>query len=268
VAAALRALGVESQAVPASALPDLRGAILIFIKTSRLADLMRARRAGNLLVLDVHDTPCFKRRLKNARLFHGMLFRNRRQLADFGSGRRQDVVIHHQWDPRYQRHAAGETELKPVYLGIRRSLGLWEKIPGVTFLGEGAFGEGAAGAAGAEEVFARAREFNAHLSLRETHRELLYKPGSKVVTAAACGAALLTTPDESAREMLGPDYPYYTDATLPSVLAGLENLRRTLGGPLWRQALSLLAEVRERTTLERIAQDYLDYGRRLEEIAG
>jgi hypothetical protein len=216
-------------------------------------------------VLDVHDTPCFKRRLKNARLFHGMLFRNRRQLADFGSGRRQDVVIHHQWDPRYQRHAAGESELKPVYLGIRRSLELWEKIPGVTFLGEGAFGEDAAETA---EVFARAREFNAHLSLRETHREQLYKPGSKVATAAACGAVLLTTPDESAREMLGPDYPYHTDATLPSVLDGLERLRRTLGGPEWRQALSLLAAVRERTTIERIAQEYLEYGERLEESAG
>ena len=73
---------------------------------------------------------------------------------------------------------------------------------------------------------------------------------------------LITTPDEISVELLGPDYPYYTDVDDASIARAIEKARETLGGPVWRQGLQTMAEVRERTKMERIALDYVDYFRR------
>jgi hypothetical protein len=254
IAAALRAQGVDGRAIVPAELGAVERAIIVCIKTSRLPHLLAARRRGNLLVLDVQDTVCFKRRLKNRWLFAGMIFKNRRQLADFGSARRTDAVLYHQWDPRYTPHRAGERQLAVGYLGLRRSLRQFGRLPGVECVDD--------------DYFTQAQRFNCHLSLRESERDRLYKPGTKVSTAAACHAALITTRDESAREMLGEDYPYYTAADPASVADALARARATLGGALWRDALERLGEVRERTRIERIARDYVDYFARLETAAG
>jgi hypothetical protein len=202
-------------------------------------------------VLDVQDTLCFKRRIKNRLFYDALIFKNRRQLADYGDRGRVGVVIHHQWDPRYERHRVGESELKPAYLGLERSLPeLWQRIPGMAFVDR--------------DYFARATEFNCHLSIRTSRRDLLYKPGTKVSTAAACGAVLVTTADESAVEMLGADYPFYTAPDRSSVEASIERARRELGGPLWQAALGRLEAVRERTAIGAIAEQYLELFRQLD----
>src|SRR5512135_2415456 len=75
---------LESYAVSPQRIRDFRDAVMIFIKTSKLHHLWRAHRQGNRLVLDVHDTVVYERSLKNAWFFDGFIFKNRRQLADFG----------------------------------------------------------------------------------------------------------------------------------------------------------------------------------------
>lgn len=253
IAAALEAQGVAARSVAADELRGIRDAIAVFIKTSRLGDLWAARRRGNLTVLDVHDTLCFKRRLKNRWLYDGLIFKNRRQLEDYGDRRRWAEVIYHQADERYGPHRAGEEELRVCYLGEPRSLRLWGRLPGVECVSM-------------PDWFRLAPSFNCHLSVREPRREFLYKPGAKVSTAAICRAVLVTTRDESAVEMLGPDYPYYTaSAERQAIEAALQRARSTIGGPEWRAARARLDQVLERTRLGRILDDYVGFFRRLEE---
>jgi hypothetical protein len=246
----LRARGLAARSLFATELRGVRGAALVFVKRANLLDLLRSRAAGNRLVIDVHDTVVFRRGVRWGRLYHGMIFRNRRALADFGRGRPGDVVIPHHWDERYVPHEAPLDRLRLGFLGDPRSAPFPEApLPGV----ELAF----------EDWFARARGFNAHLSIRQPGREHLYKPNLKVATAAACRAVLITTPDESALEHLGPDYPFYTEADRASVVAAIARAERLLGGPEWQRALSLLERVRERTTLARITELYLELFERL-----
>ncbi len=245
----LRRRGFASRVVYAWQLAAVRDAILVFIKTSRLPDLVGARRRGNLLVLDVQDTLCFKRHIKNRRLFHGMIFKNRRQFEDFARGNVQARVIYHQWDRRYRPHRAGEDDLRVAYLGLPRSLTLWGKIPGVCYF--------------EDDWFRRALGFNCHLSLRDGRRELAYKPNSKISTAAACGAVLITTADETALELLGADYPYYTEADPASVQRAIAKARHTLGGREWRTALARLETVRRATSMHRVADAYVSFLARL-----
>ncbi len=243
---ALRLVGVDASSASVHELAGVRDSIIVFIKTSKLPDLVAAKRRGNLLVLDVQDTVCFKRHIKNRWLYDGLIFKNRRQLRDFGGARQLGAVIYHQWDPRYRRHSAGESILSPAYLGLERSLrSLWGRLPSTPCIDH--------------DYFAQAPKFNCHISIRETRREFLYKPGTKVSTAAACGAGLITTRDESALEMLGPDYPFYTEPDLASVTAAIERAREALGGPAWRAALARLEAVRDATRIENIASILAGY---------
>jgi hypothetical protein len=241
----LRARGVDARAVYPADLAGVRGAILVFIKTSKIHHLVAARMRGNRTVLDVQDTVVFKGRIKNRALFDGLIFKNRRQLADFGRPGRPDRVIYHQWDQRYRPHEAGDRELRVGYFGERRSFPYWEELPGVSFF--------------SDDLFGNALGFNAHLSLREPGRDFLYKPNCKVSTAAVCGVNLVTTRDESAVELLGEDYPFYAEPTREGLLAALDHARTAFGGSEWRRGLERMREIKERTRMERILDEYLDF---------
>jgi hypothetical protein len=247
VAAFLRARGLDALSIPVAELPRHPRSIAVFIKTSRVDHLVRARMAGTTCVLDLQDTPCFKRRIKNARLFHGCIFRTERQRRDFTRAFHRSAYIPQHWDLRYAPHEAGESELRAGFMGDPRSLP-FEDLPGVEIALE------------EDEWFALGRRVNCHVSARRPGREWAYKPNTKVSTAAACGAALVTTRDDCALEMLGDDYPYFTrDASRDAMLEALDHARRTIGGEPWRVALSKLARVKELTRPERITQLYVDY---------
>ena len=242
IAAGLAERGWNARPLYGREVGRVRGAILVFIKTSRLDHLLFAKARGNRLVLDVHDTIVFKRRLKNRWLFDALIVKNRRQLADLARSGRPDRLIYHQWDPRYAPHRAPADRMVLGYLGDRRSLDLWDQLPDVECVSEG--------------FFPAAKRFNCHLSLRRPGREFLYKPNCKISTAAACDANILTTRDVSAVEMLGEDYPYYTEPDRASVLAAIARLRASFGSPEWRRGLERLREIRELTRIERVLEEY------------
>lgn len=246
VAELLRERGHDAHSVGVARLPDFRDGIAVFIKTSRLDHLVRARMRGMLCVLDVHDTPCFKRRLKNGRLFHGVIFRNRRQHADHGLRSRHDDVIWHHLDDRYRPHEVPRGEFRPGYVGERRSIP-WDDVPGLAFIQD------------ESEWFTAARRLSCQISVRRPGREWLYKPGAKVSTAAACRALLVSTADESAIEMLGTDYPYFTEPERSSLIATLDKARAELGGPNCERAMASLERVRLATDPARIMDLYERY---------
>ena len=241
----LRARGLEARAVYPGELAGLRDSILVFIKTSKIHDLAGARRRGNRTVLDVQDTVVFKRRIKNRWLFDGLIFKNRRQLADFGSPKHLSRVIYHQWDPRYAPNRVADGAFHAGYFGDERSFPLWNRVPGVDFH--------------SRDYFTQALGYNCHLSFRPAGRDFLYKPNCKVSTAAACEANLVTTADESTLEFLGEDYPFYIDPREDAITPGLDRARDGFGGGEWREGLERMREVREKTRLDRILDDYVRF---------
>lgn len=241
----LRARGLDARAIYPGELGAIRDAVLVFIKTSKVHHLLGARRRGNRTVLDVQDTVVFKRSVKNRWLFDGLLFKNRRQLADFASPKQLSRVIYHQWDPRYAPNRVADGAFHSGYFGDERSFPLWNRLPGTDFH--------------ATDFFRLALDYNCHLSYRPPGRDFLYKPNCKVSSAAACAANLVTTADESTLEFLGPDYPFYIEPTEEAIAPGVERARALFGGPEWREGLARMREVREKTRLERVLDDYLSF---------
>ncbi len=245
IAEGLAARGWNARSIPVAELAGVRGGILIFIKTSRLDHLLRARARGNRLVLDVQDTVVFKRRIKNRWLFDSLIFKSRRQLADFGRPDhpdRHDRVIYHQWDPRYVVNQAPRDRMTLGYLGLARSLTHWGQLPEVEYC------DG--------DYFVAGLRYNCHLSVREPGREFLYKPNCKVSTAAACEANLITTRDLTTVELLGEDYPFYCEPERESILAAIERARASFGTAVWQRGLERMRQVRELTRMESVLDEY------------
>ncbi|HEX5758890.1 MAG TPA: hypothetical protein VF121_06810 [Thermoanaerobaculia bacterium] len=250
IADGLAARGWRARVIYARELEEVRGGVLVFIKTSRLDHLLAAKRRGNRLVLDVQDTVVFKRRIKSRWLYDALILKNARQLADFARPGRADCVIYHQWDPRYAPHRAPEDRLAAAYIGLPRSFELWGRIPGVECVEDGLAG-------------GAALRFNCHLSVRRPGREFLYKPNCKVSTAAACDAVLVTTRDVTTVELLGEDYPFFCEPERESILDALARAREAFGSRAWQAARERLRAVREKTCLDRVLDAYDALLRRL-----
>lgn len=245
MAPALARLGVESRSIDAAEARTVRDAVLVYVKRADLGDLLRARARGNRLVLDVQDTLVYRRWISHWPLYDGLIFRNRRQEADYAPRRALCRTVYQHWDPRYRPHQNGFDGLRVAYVGIPRSLAIRARPADLAMIGPECWFEEAGG-------------FNAHLSVRSTRRELLYKPNAKIATAAACDAVLITTRDEAARELLGDDYPFYLDGSdAESVAAGLHHARRLYGGAAWREAIARLRALRAELAIERVAARYV-----------
>lgn len=251
IAEGLRARGWNARSIPVRELASVTGGILVFIKTSRLDHLLLAKARKNRLALDVQDTVVFKRRIKNRWLYDALIFKNRRQLADFGRPGKPDRVIYHQWDPRYAPNQAPRDRLVLGYLGDSRSLALWGRLPDIECVPV------------QDGMFEAASRFNCHFSIREPGRDFLYKPNCKVSTAAVCEANLITTRDVSTVELLGEDYPYYCEPDRDSILAAIERARASFGSPEWRRGLERLRAVRDATRMDRVLDRYEDLFREL-----
>lgn len=244
IAERLRARGWDARSIPVAELGSVTGGILVFIKTSRLDHLLMAKARKNRLVLDVQDTVVFKRRIKNRWLYDALIFKNRRQLQDFGRKDKADRVIYHQWDPRYSPNQAPRDRLALGYLGDARSLTLWGRLPDIECVPV------------QDAMFEAASKFNCHLSIREPGRDFLYKPNCKVSTAAACEVNLITTRDVSTVELLGEDYPYYCEPDHDSIVATIELARASFGSPEWRRGLDRMKAVREATRMDHVLDQY------------
>ena len=107
--------------------------------------------------------------------------------------------------------------------------------------------------------------YNCHYSIRiEGTEDFLYKPTSKITTAAAVGANIIHTRDCGAIEIAGEDYPYYTDSDLQSVINTINYAKETYGTKVWNEGLEIMSQVRDRLHIDRICgKDYIEYFGRL-----
>jgi hypothetical protein len=146
----------------------------------------------------------------------------------------------------YRRNTVGDSEFKLAYFGDPRSFSYWDALSGVPCIPEDRF-------------FSESPDYNCHISIRTQPRDILYKPTCKISTAAACEATLITTRDEASLEILGEDYPYYTESDPESIRRAIEFARGSFGGPVWRGALEQMRQIRQEHSLPSIAAQYREF---------
>jgi hypothetical protein len=106
-----------------------------------------------------------------------------------------------------------------------------------------------------DEWVRRLPDYTFHYAVRRTREQDEHKPFLKGFTAAACHANLLIQHSETeALRWVGEDYPYLLRGAVTegAVIDALEAVEASYGSAEWRQGLSIMNEVRARTSEEEI----------------
>lgn len=214
------------------------GEWVVFVKT--FDGISEAKRAGCMVAFDPVD-------------FYGYPGRDRELIQDVDllivpnrdvtTGykamfpRADFMVVPHQWDHRIEGQAPTDRFI-PGYVGQRFNLRQELNIPIVS---------------DPAQHLSALPLFNCHFAEHATPQSWLCKPATKVAAASAVGAVIVTDRASSALELLGPEYPFYS---CPTLLDGLWKAKKAFGQQAWEEAQEIMRKVKERTSLESVANLY------------
>ncbi len=225
--------------------PPPEDAVIFSIKNLAMCNMGEVlKRRGNKIVFDPIDTFCGEFSQKDYHLPDAVIYPNLGAMTKFHDlfpNASISRVIHHHWDTRIKGRTAHG--LRFGYVGTRESCLYLDdlEVPYIT-----------------KRCNPRTFMFpSCHLSIRQPGTpEWLYKPATKVAIAAAVGANIITTRDPSVVELLGDNYPYYTDGTVESAMETVEWVKRSYGGETWRDGLRMMEKVKARTAIGNVAESY------------
>ncbi len=254
-------VGINWNKLSRAKLRFIRNAIIIFVKVSSFGATERVKKKNNVVLWDLVDRPVsyfdvLKER--NTQLFDGIIYPNQKVQIDSGQYFNNKIlgcVLYHHWDPRWQFNRA--KELKLCYIG---SINKYNIIPEYVKIKDINIFENALKNGVKSGLFKWALAYNLHFSVRDTkNKGFLYKPNTKVSTAAATNSNIILSNDPSNIELLDRSYPYYTESALESVIRTIDYAKKTYKSGIWKKGLSMMKEVRERTHVSQIAKDYLRF---------
>ncbi len=103
--------------------------------------------------------------------------------------------------------------------------------------------------------------FNCHISIRKNDTpESKYKTSAKVVTASALNHNILTTYEQATKDILPKDYPFILKNTELTTINEMFDLIKSDYADkkiLWKSGLKIMQELKDKTSLLKIANDYL-----------
>lgn len=235
--------------------------IVVFIKSAfklQARLLEQLQRQQNILIWDPVDGLAVLCHELEVKLFDGVIFSSRRAAQHYRGSfheRCREHVIYHHWDPRCRSHQAKAFSL--VYLGDTTPENLCQEH--VENLRELVI-EPVKLARDVKEknLFERMMAYSCHFSVRkEEFESFIYKPAPKLALASAMGANIILSRDYSNTEILDSRYPFYTSAEMNDVLRVVDLARESYGGRTWNEALGMMRDVRERTSLRSVAREYV-----------
>lgn len=229
-------------------LPENLSGTVVFVKDANPQLVKRASEAGCRIVYDPIDTFAYKERFVQKEWFkyvNTCITYNKDMAKFLLNWFPETKIIPHQWDARIQDQC-DMGEFHPAYIG--RGFNCPEVVAksGITLVTD------------PDEMVEFADAFNCHVSVRTPGSpESLMKPATKLVTAAAVGAVIVTTPDSSVKELLPINYPYvcFRLDEFPRIL---DKARHDFGGPVWEFARCQMADLKDRTSLSVISKLYLE----------
>jgi len=235
---------------------DQKDAIIVFVKGFNPQDLIKAKEQGNICVLDVVDKfASLKSRhdeIPYFPIFDHAIFCNEFTRDYFQNIFQSTSVILHHWDPRLQKecgyYAAYPYQLRIGYIGYDFNHSFAEQLADVVPIYN------------PNQWVDWAPFFTAHYNVKDnTELETLFKPTTKISTAAAVNANILVMKDPNTVELIGDDYPYYVKEYKPEVVfESIKLMQDTFEDELWYDALKTMKGVRDRTSLDTVSDEYIN----------
>ena len=97
-----------------------------------------------------------------------------------------------------------------------------------------------------------------HISIRKAGTfEYLFKPCTKLITAAACDSNIITTYDESIKMYIDESYPYLLkDSSWESVKKMFNYVIETHNTEIWNNGLNIIKDIKKKLTIDYIVKNY------------
>ncbi|MDK3075685.1 hypothetical protein QO034_21695 [Sedimentitalea sp. JM2-8] len=166
-------------------------------------------------------------------------------------------LLHHNLDERMIVPAEYPSDrLRPVYFGALENTIATDAIrERVTFLKADQANEVA-------PLFRQLAKFNLHYCIRRPaiSTEVIAKPFTKGFVASHIGVPVLISKNvDDALDLLGNDYPFVVEDTAErEILAGLDHVADSFGGPVWSDAKDRVASLQTLCSREAIAGQFMD----------
>jgi len=109
-------------------------------------------------------------------------------------------------------------------------------------------------------VINRVLKYTVHYNVRSVDSPAYkFKPATKLVTAAALDAPLITNYDWALQNLIPEDYPFLVkDTSLRNIITFVTNIDN-IEESQWRYASKILKDVKERTRLDNLIPEYINY---------
>lgn len=210
--------------------------------------LLRGR--GNHVVLDPVDNPLIDEKATQA---HAIIAASLEAFDSYVSRGYRTYLVNHHVDTRLSGTGNALPVLRCAYFGELINTVRTEKISQkVDFIQVDTGRQNNA-------WLDRLKDYNLHYAIRAENGDG-FKPFLKGFTAAACGANILiqSTQKEAVR-WLGKDYPYLLrkPPTEANILAIIRKIGADYNGPIWCQARDTMQKIREKTSDENIAREFI-----------
>lgn len=227
---------------------DVSRETVVFVKDANPDLVEKASAAFCEIVYDPIDTFAYAERLRHKDWFgmvNTVIAYNEEMAGFLKAWFKRVVIIPHHWDARLKDSPqAAMKSFKPAYIGHSFNCPLIVSGSGVAMITD------------TSDMLGWANNFNCHVSVRNTGSlESKMKPATKVSLAAAVGAVIITSPDASVVELLPKKYPYWC-ASIDRFPKVLQKAKDEFGGPVWEDALAILKEVKDKTSIETVARLY------------
>jgi len=263
----LKVMGIESEVINIYQEPErikaIKDSVVVFIKETPIDHhkiIHKLKKQRNILIWSPYDGFSIVKDEQGVKMFDGALVPNKLCKRDWSSYFSKNClcdVLYLHWDPRCVFNRAKEYRL--VYAGIilpgniseahlKNIKGLHTIEINTTDLTKQA------------EIFEKIVDYSCHFSVREENSDhFKYKPNAKLSFAAGTNSNTVLSRDQSSIELLDEAYPYYTNSGMKDVIKTVDYSRDTYGSKVWNDALEMMRDIRERTSIERICNDFLEY---------
>jgi len=237
----------------------LHDSIVVFIKSCTSREFEILKRNNNILILDIVDAVAngdYSIHDVCALPWTGIITPTIEMTIAINHINKNinAVFIPHHWDKRHLANIDkfNKDSFSLAYIGsLGHDGGLFyeEQIPELTIVNEW----------GAQT--STSPMYTCHYSVRPSDTaQFLFKPNTKISTAAAVGSNIVHSYDVAAMNLVPPDYPYFTKSDSTSIRDTIEYAKETYGGAVWQYGLNIMADLKHRTSLEVVVNiDYVNY---------
>ena len=241
-------------------LKNIHDSVIVFIKIYDKNELLKLKRNNNILILDIID--CISYGLFSLdniceSPWDGIITPTIELISSINNINKNinTVSIPHHWDKRHliNINKYDRRFFSLAYIGETKDetsgFIFKNKIPELATINK------------KNGMMAVSSKYTCHYSVRPRGSYYsLYKPNTKISTAAAVGSNIICSYDNSSLDLISVDYPYYTKSDIKSVLNMVKYAKETFGGTVWKQGLDMMAKLKQRTSLETIVGvDYVNY---------